>query len=384
MNRKNTEPYYFLENEKFIRWRLTNDPELELYWNAFLDKNPHWAEEFHFSLKAFDRVTLNKKTFEHTDILYLKIQDTLQMRKRKRLTYYFSGAAAVLIILFITSMFLKRINTTAYPVYVEAIIGRTLPEEDIQLLVGDKALTLRQNADIKLSGGQVFISDSSRHEHSLPVADDKMNKLIVPKGKRSFLTLSDGSKIWVNSGTVLEFPSRFSKQSRVIHVSGEVFLDIVPSKNQPFIVQAGNLNVKVHGTRFNVASYAEEQEASVVLVEGSIEVRAGTQSVFVTPNEMLKQQGNKLIKSKVDTWFYTSWINGIFEFRETPVREVLHKVGRYYNLSFEDGEELFNDKITGKLHLSEDIDAVLSSISLLTSTTYKREDNVIKLLKDKN
>ena len=98
------------------------------------------------------------------------------------------------------------------------------------------------------------------------------------------------------------------------------------------------------------------------------------------PNEMAKLKNGKLSTNTVDTSLYTSWVKGIFIFDGTPTPEMLKKVGRYYNISFDGATSLPDKKITGKLFLSENIDEVLSSISLLTSTEYKREGNVIKLI----
>ena len=99
------------------------------------------------------------------------------------------------------------------------------------------------------------------------------------------------------------------------------------------------------------------------------------------PNEMTRLRNGDLSTETVDVSQYTSWVDGIFIFDGTPTSEMLKKVGRYYNLSFEGTTNLPDKKITGKLFLSENIDEVLASISLLTATEYKREENTIKLIR---
>ena len=95
---------------------------------------------------------------------------------------------------------------------------------------------------------------------------------------------------------------------------------------------------------------------------------------------MMKINDGNISKQEIDVSLYTSWIKGVFIFDGTPISEVLKKVGRYYNISFSGIADIPDKKITGKLYLSENIDDVLSSISLLTSTTYKRENSIIKLI----
>ena len=96
---------------------------------------------------------------------------------------------------------------------------------------------------------------------------------------------------------------------------------------------------------------------------------------------MVALKDGKLSRQKVDVVYYVSWKDGYFAFNDTPISEVLKKVGKYYNIQFTDAHaDMSSRKITGKLYLSGNLDDVLSSISLITSTTYIRENNTIKLV----
>ena len=86
-----------------------------------------------------------------------------------------------------------------------------------------------------------------------------MIQLLVPAGKRSMITFPDGTKIWINSGTQLIYPSRFSSSKREIFVNGEVYLEVTKDANRPFIVKTEALDVKVLGTSFNVKAYTGEE-----------------------------------------------------------------------------------------------------------------------------
>jgi len=345
-----------------------------------MNENPDLQEEFDKAIEIFAQVKINKRDFTDTDLLYKKIRQSITNHRRhqRSIVPYLSAAAVALLVIVGTLFFNKE--STQKIITSEQIVGKTLPGEDVKLLVGGDVITLNPDSEIEQADGQMIYTDNTNAKKTIKTADIQMNKLIVPNGKRSSLILADGSKIWVNSGTEVEFPSKFNKSTRDIYVNGEIYIDVSKSKKQPFIVHTATCDVEVFGTSFNVSAYGDDEETSVVLVEGSVKISTPDNSVKMLPNEMVKVSAGNFSKQEIDVSLYTSWVKGVFIFDGTPVSEVLKKVGRYYNISFSGAADIPDKKITGKLYLSENIDEVLSSISLLTSTTYKREDHVIKLI----
>ncbi|HBK30926.1 MAG TPA: iron dicitrate transport regulator FecR, partial [Porphyromonadaceae bacterium] len=107
------------------------------------------------------------------------------------------------------------------------------------------------------------------------------------------------------------------------------------------------------------------------------------QVIDLSPNEKVEKQGGQLSKEEVDVSGYISWTKGIMKFNETTMSDILKKVGRYYNVQFENnsGTALNEKSCSGKLFLSNNLDSVMTSISVLSSTTYKRENNIIHISK---
>lgn len=371
----------FLENIGFIQWRLERTHEQNEYWFAFIKENPELQEEFQKAIEIFEQIKINQRDFNDTDLLYQKIQQSIANhgKNKRRILYYLSTAAAVVLLLIFVTLFHNK-ESTPSTIITEQIIGKTLPGEDVKLLVGGDIITLNQDTEIEQADGQMTYTDSTNSKKTIRTKDVQMNSLIVPNGKRSSLILADESKVWVNSGTELKFPSKFDKKTRDIYVDGEIYVDVIQSQNQPFIVHTASLDVEVFGTSFNVSAYGDDEETSVVLVEGNVKVNTSDNSLQMRPNEMVELSAGNLSKEEVDISLYTSWTKGVFIFDNTPIREVLKKVGRYYNISFTGTVDIPDKKITGKLYLSENIDDVLSSISILTSTKYMREDSTIKLI----
>ena len=374
----------FLENREFIQWRLERTHEQNKYWFAFIKENPDLQKEFEKAIETFEKVKINERDFSDTDLLYKKIQQSIanHRKTRRRIVYYLSTAAAVALLLIVGTPFFNK-ESMLSDITTEQIIGKTLPGEDVKLLVGGEVITLSENAEIEQNNGEMTFTDSTNIKKIIKTEDVQMNKLIVPNGKRSSLILADGSKVWINSGTELEFPSKFYENSRDIFVNGEIFIDVSKSEKQPFIVHTSKFDVEVFGTSFNVSAYDDEEETSVVLVEGSVKLNTSGNSMKMLPNEMVKIKAGNMSKQEIDVSLYTSWIKGVFIFDGTPILEVLKKVGRYYNISFSETENVPGKKITGKLYLSENIEEVLSSISILTSTEYKRENDIIILINKK-
>ena len=382
MKSKYTYNPYFLENKEFIQWRLTRTPELEDFWASYIHENPGLEEELRKAIEVFDKIEINKRRFKDTDILYDRIiESTLYNKhKKKRFLYSISSAAAIALLLLATTFYFIRKDSSSKEAISAEVIGKTLPEQEVKLLAGGKEIVLSQNVMVQLNNGHISYTDSTNTEKIFEANSIQTNKLIVPDGKRSFLVLADGSKVWINSGTELEFPTKFSGKTREIKVNGEIYIDVVRLDKQPFIVHTPDLDVQVFGTRFNVSAYTSDKTSSVVLVNGRVEVKTrDNQSIRMNPNEKVEFRDGGMNKESVDVFLYTSWVEGVFIFNRTPVSELFKKVGRYYNVSFENVES--DKRITGKLYLSENLQDVLASISLLTGKDYTIENNIISVIK---
>lgn len=380
----------FLHNEEFISWRLFQTKELEDYWNDFRQKNPHLEKALQEAIRQFDAVEINSYHLPETDKqdIYNTVLHNVSLYRRHRLILRISSSAAVLLIgilslLFITQM--KEDNGNRMLQEDEMIVGEALPEEDIYLISAGKKINIAGNSHIGLTeDGKALVRDSTSSQKELLLARTELNKLVVPFGKRSNLTLSDGTEVWLNSGTELDFPSAFSGKTREIHVNGEIFIEVAHNSKVPFIVHAKDMDILVQGTSFNISAYSDDSRKTVVLVEGKVKIERGSTVIAeLLPNEKVDITENNILKERVDVSEYISWRKGILEFNNTPVSEILKKIGRYYNVQFEGTTDIPLNKQTcsGKLFLSNNLDSVMTSVSVLSSTVYKRENNRIHISK---
>jgi ferric-dicitrate binding protein FerR (iron transport regulator) len=169
-------------------------------------------------------------------------------------------------------------------------------------------------------------------------------------------------------------------------VDGEIFIDVAHNTKIPFIVHAQDMDILVQGTSFNISAYSDEHRKTVVLVEGRVNIGKGnSQLAELMPNEKIDITGNNIRKESVEVSAYISWKKGMLEFNATPMSEILKKIGRYYNVQFDSNSDIqLNDQTcSGKLFLSNNLDSVMRSVSILSSTEYKRENNIIHIRQKK-
>ncbi len=379
----------FLRDRQFILWQLSPNEVLETRWQDFMAENPHLHKDIQQAIDYLKSTGLNKNTLSDADRehllrkIHLSIEQTTKKRNIRRFISLAvaSTAAAILIVLGL-NLFTSREKQAGVIPQRELIVGNLLNSQDIQLITGEDSLYFQQDVAVEFAqNGKLKITESNENEKTVEFIENSLNTLIVPYGKRSTLTLSDGSKVWLNSGSVLEFPAQFTGNAREIHLaSGEMYIEVSPDKQKPFRVRTSDFQVKVHGTKFNVAMYGDSPQ-SIVLVAGSVSLQSQNQpEVFLSPNEQAVYADNGTFHTKqVDVDRFISWKDGYLEFDNTPMAEVLKQIERYYNLSFnyDKNVSLGGLTCTGKIILSENLDNVMTTLALISSTNYHRQNNQI-------
>ena len=212
------------------------------------------------------------------------------------------------------------------------------------------------------------------------ISDAGYEELVVPAGQRRQIALADGTELVANSRTRVLYPTDFSGSERRIYADGEVFLRVAKDPSHPFVVESEGFEVRVLGTVFNMANRGDSI-ASIVLVEGSVEVTTDTdQRVRMQPDDMLDLvDGNIKSLRKVDTSDYIGWIDGILNLRGVDLRAVCGMLGDHYGVAVECDHAIAGERIYGKLDLKDSIDDVLGSIGLIVPMTVNRNGSIIRL-----
>jgi len=187
-----------------------------------------------------------------------------------------------------------------------------------------------------------------RANSNLTTREPIYNELYAAFGTRSALKLSDGTSVWLNSGSSIKYPDRFVDNDRSIFLNGEAYFEVESDPEKPFIVETSSLSVKATGTKFNVSGYPSADEAEVTLVSGKVEVsltddknKINSSILDVNQHFTLNKTNGTTTIANVDTYKYISWKDGMLIFRNDPLSEVVKKIGQVFNVDIEiKGKEL--------------------------------------------
>ncbi|MGN6532519.1 MAG: FecR family protein [Ginsengibacter sp.] len=220
----------------------------------------------------------------------------------------------------------------AAPASAHAIITLANGERIVLDSVKNGTLAMQGNVNIKkLSDGQIgYTGTSDKIEY---------NTLSNPKGSKIInLTLSDGSKVWLNSESSLRFPAAFAGHERKVEITGEAYFEVARNATMPFKVLKGETVITVLGTHFNVNAYEDESALKVTLLEGSVQVKHQTSIVKIKPGQQAEVPNhadplNKpILVETVDGDKVMAWKNGLFEFDNTDLATIMRQVSRWYDV----------------------------------------------------
>lgn len=219
------------------------------------------------------------------------------------------------------------------------------------------------------------------------VATQKPNQEILmvsnstPAGKKSIITLAEGTKIHLNSASKISYPKVFDENQRMVSLEGEAFFE-VEKDGRPFIVSVGNNTIDVLGTSFNVKQ-KEGDGFSVALVEGKVKVKdsQGNQ-VFLDPNEMLVVQENgKFSKSGFDHLEVVGWKEMYLIFNRDNFKEAKAKIENWYGVEIEVRSKIGKNWVYSGKYKEESLENVLRGISLTSGLQYKIEGKKVIISK---
>lgn len=201
-------------------------------------------------------------------------------------------------------------------------------------------------------------------------------------GVNKTITLPDGSKVVLNSNSILQFPKHFNDSVREVTLSGEALFDVTHDEKKPFIVKTNDIDVKVLGTSFNVKSYPEDGSVETTLISGKVEViKENSLQVVLEPSQraVFSKNDRKINVDKVKSSEITAWKDGKLIFNETPIRQVIKELERKYEVNFEiTSDSLLDYKYSGAFN-DLSIDEVMKILKFSSPVNYEITNNKIIL-----
>ena len=223
-------------------------------------------------------------------------------------------------------------------------------------------------------------TDSARLEYTESVEKVETHLLSTPRGKTFEVVLGDGSKIWLNADSRLEYPSRFVGDKRVVKLYGEAYFQVTKDENRPFIVETDGLQTVVLGTEFNVCNYKME-DSHVTLIKGCVKVNNTTNehSVLLFPGENARVlEDGSLGVQEVDVDTYVYWRDGYFYFDNRTFADIMQEIGRWYNVNvvFDDAR-VMNYKLRYFCKRDEGIEKAVERLQCLKKAQVSLEGNTV-------
>ncbi len=224
------------------------------------------------------------------------------------------------------------------------------------------------------------------YSQATPINKLIYNTLNVPKGKQFQIKLSDGTLVHLNAGSSLRYPVNFSlSESRHVFLSGEAYFDVTKNIEKPFIVNVGELDVRVLGTEFNISAYMEDMNIEVVLVKGSVDLNkindVKHSSTVLSPGQMgsFNPDSNNINISQINTSLYTSWMQGELVFRNMTFNNIIAKLERHYNIEIENTNEVLGKEVFNASFDNVKIEEILSFFNDTHKIQYTIENNKIMI-----
>ena len=378
----------FLEDPKFIEWIYYPTSELDEYWKNYQETNIEQQAALRKSIELCKILCSNDKTLsskEKHEILvnvlnrYNRNTKKISLMSFKTIAKY---AAVALVFFSLGYFFFYKSNLAREQILAES---EYVPENnsDARLILSDgKNIKIEsKESAVNYFADKIVVDDDTIQElNNLQSTDNSLNQIIIPYGKTSYLTLADGSEIWLNSGSRLLFPNAFNSDRREIFLEGEAYIKVKPDKSKPFIINTNELFVEALGTEFNVSSYRQDNIVKTALAEGRVRIRKAndlpfSKSIYLEPNQVASY--NKTTQESnvenVDISYYTTWKDGYFLFDGEELNRITKRLERYYNIKIDYENSLTGFiEIAGKLVLSDDCQTAIDNIAATASVDIQK------------
>lgn len=239
--------------------------------------------------------------------------------RRNMVLSFLAGIAATIAVIVVFNLF-----TGTTPANQESPYFFTAKEQSSEVLL----TTPDGKSQVAPTDGRLTMASASASTTATP----KMCCITTPRGKDYELTLPDGSRVWINADSRLEFPERFVGSSRTVRLEGEAYFEVSKDPKHPFIVNTDYFTTRVLGTTFNLNAYSLKT-ASIVLVEGSVSVSAGKNEVQLNPGQQFAMANGRPAIQDVDPYPFVQWREGFFYFDNSTLYEIMQSLGRWYNVN---------------------------------------------------
>ncbi|NLR82515.1 FecR family protein [Chitinophaga eiseniae] len=315
----------------------------------------------------------------------------------RRIVYYLSAAASVIVLLGIAAYFIyPRLHPAPKPAAIAQVTGDIGPGGNKAILTldnGDKVvledakngmISQQGNAAVNKTDSANLLYNNIATEGTTAVV---YNTVSTPYGGQYQVTLQDGTKVWLNAGSSLRFPTTFPGNERQVQLSGEAYFEVAKDKAKPFLVTVNttadkSMTVQVLGTHFNINAYPDEQHHITTLLEGAVKINYGEANGLLVPGKeaVLHKVSGKMDIKEADTEEAVAWKNGYFLFNNDKIENIMRQISRWYNVEITYQGDVSKKAIGGSLSRYKNVSEILRMLELTGAVHFKTEGRRITVM----
>lgn len=309
---------------------------------------------------------------------------------KKLKKWHWSVAASIVIAIGIGFTFVKYFEE---PGEVKVALAKSVIEPGVDkatLILSDGHKVLLKDSGEDLISKEANVTISKDQDNTLTYQSDKQagegheelfNTLITPRGGQYVLKLADGTKVWLNADSRLQFPVNFNGKERVVQLIGEAYFEVAKNKAKPFKVITDQKTVEVLGTSFNVSAYRNEPYHATLL-SGAVKMKYGAgPSIVLSPGKQAMLNSKQLFDiTAVNAEDAIAWKKGIFLFENENIQRVMQKLARWYDVEVDYKGDVYGKKLGGSVSRYENLNDLLKTIELTGKVHFKIEGRRVTVM----
>jgi len=353
----------------------------------------NYQDDFQLTVKPWSAGMGNADAVKQQILEKLRSKISAEGRKRGSNFRYWLAAASVLLFL------AAGISLWQYTTNQQRNQDHTAQVKSIIAPGRNRAiLTLANGKKLDLDGTQTGMISREGASIVSKTADGKLtygtntdtqyknaliyNTIETPRGGQYELTLGDGTKVWLNAGSSLKYPTTFTGKERSVELTGEAYFQVAKNKEKPFNVVLKGMKVEVLGTHFNVMAYDDEQKIETTLLEGSVKLTKNGNTRMLVPNQqgLLANGASDFSVRTVNTENVIAWKNGFFKFDDENIETIMRKVARWYDVDISYKGNLKYKNFGGTVARFKDISQLLTTLELTGTVHFKIDGRRITVM----
>ncbi|WP_018338745.1 FecR family protein [Butyricimonas synergistica] len=352
-----------------------------------------YYEDMREEFSREDRLSLSEREVQKAWSTFDFWMQKQKKTARKRNVVWGTGIAASIIVVLCCCLFLymtRRVDREVLPAAHAIVPGQN--NAVLEMADGSVYYLGEKNFSIREKTGRRVVADSAKLSYVSASGEEQVteeivyNRLRVPRGGEYKIELEDGTRIWLNSASLLQYPVSFAKDKREVYLEGEAYFEVKRDTARPFVVHAGAQEISVLGTSFGVTCYEGTTDDYTTLVSGKVKVkfeRVDKSCVLQPGMQVAYNKASGVVTERnVDVSEYVAWKDGIYVFKQKRLEDILTTLSRWYDFQvFYRNEDVKDVMFSGEVKRFGDFSYLLRLIERTSDVKFIIDKKVVQVMR---